>query len=586
VNSPKPGVRAPTGAEPLIHEPTPVPEVLVRVLEDAGIEYVFGMPGGATGLIYRALASHTETIRTVLVRSESLGSVMAEVHGRLTGLPGVLIGQGAFLLANGALGALEAHLGSSPMVLLGDLTDGSPYSHHAPYQAGTGDYGAWDARRSFEGFTKHVFVADEPAQAVQVTQLALKHAMSGEPGPVAVLYHSTALRADVGPESRPRLYKSDPYLEMKRPAPHAEDVERAARILVAAERPVIIAGNGARGVETSRAILQLAEMLDIPVATTSAGKGVVAETHPLALGTIGNFGLGAAHEEVGSADLILAVGTKLSPTDTANESPRLLDPTRQRFIQIEIEPRNAAWTFPVDHVLLGDAKEVLLQLAAAANVSDVVTSNGRSRVEEAHRRHGSYRWAESFSDEVPITPQRAIRELQESLPRDAVITCDAGENRIFMSHYFRTSDGATFLQPASIGCMGYALPAALSAKVIHADRTCVAVCGDGGFGISINGLLTAVEENIPIVVVVLNNAALGWVIHAQGDERIASKFGEFDYSAIAKQMGCFAVRVQTADEFGPALERAIESDKPSVIEVVTSLDQPFTKVVTPLLSGD
>jgi acetolactate synthase-1/2/3 large subunit len=375
-------------------------------------------------------------------------------------------------------------------------------------------------------------------------------------------------------------------LEIKRPAAPSEDVAKAAQMLLAAERPVIIAGNGVRADNGSEALLQLAELLDIPVAMTAAGKGVIAETHPLALGTIGNFGLDAAHEVLGSADLVLAVGTKLSPTDTANEDARLLDPTRQRLIQIEIEPRNAAWTFPVEHVILGAAEEVLRQVAAAATEAGVGTGNGCTRVEEAHGRHGSYQWPESFSDEVPITPQRAIRELQEALPDDAIITCDAGENRIFMSHYFRTAAPGTYLQPASMGGMGYALPAALGAKVIHPGRTCVAVCGDGGLGISVNGLLTAVEEEIPVLVVVLNNAALGWVLHGQGDRPHASKLGEFDYASIATEMGCFGQRVGGVGELGSAIERAIDSGRPSLIDVATSLDQPFTKVVTPLLSAD
>src|SRR5579883_2988601 len=154
-----------------------VPEAVIRVLEDAGIDAVFGMPGGYTLQLFDALYDHRSTIRTVLVREESLAGVMAEVYGRLTGRPGVVIGQGAFLLANAVLGTLEAHLGSSPMLLLTDMTDGAPYSHHGPYQAGTGEYGGWDAKQSFSGIAKFTAVAHEPAQAVQVTQLAVKHAL-------------------------------------------------------------------------------------------------------------------------------------------------------------------------------------------------------------------------------------------------------------------------------------------------------------------------------------------------------------------------------------------------------------------------
>ena len=151
---------------------------------------VFGMPGGNTMRIFDALHDHRSTIRTVLVRQESLAGVMAETYGRLTGKPGVALGQGAFILSNALLGALEAHLGCSPMLLMADLSDSSPFSHHSPYQSGTGEYGTWDAKRSFEGVSKETMVLHEPMQAVQSTQLALRHATAGECGPVALRHPS------------------------------------------------------------------------------------------------------------------------------------------------------------------------------------------------------------------------------------------------------------------------------------------------------------------------------------------------------------------------------------------------------------
>ena len=162
-------------------------EGIVRVLEEAGIDMVFGIAGGNMGRLYDALYDHQGTVRTVLVRHEQLASVMAEVYGRLTGKPGVAIGQGIFMLANGLLGTLEAHFGSSPMLLLTDFSDVSPFSKHSPYQSGTGDYGAADTRKALDGVTKQTFVASEPAEAVQATQLAIKHALSGERGTVGVL---------------------------------------------------------------------------------------------------------------------------------------------------------------------------------------------------------------------------------------------------------------------------------------------------------------------------------------------------------------------------------------------------------------
>src|SRR5919199_4408694 len=221
-------------ARKLLDDAASVPEAIVRVLEEAGIDHVFGMPGGGTGRIYNALYDHQDTIRTVLVREEGLAAVMADVYGRLTGKPGVAMGQAAFLLTNGGMGIVEALLAGSPMLLLSDLSDSAPFSHHAPYQTGTGDYGTWDARNTIGGYTKQVFVAHEPAQAVQDTQLAIKHALAGPPGPVAVLYHSAALSGSVGPETTPRLYTSQRYLPDSRPGAPEKQVHAAARRLAAA----------------------------------------------------------------------------------------------------------------------------------------------------------------------------------------------------------------------------------------------------------------------------------------------------------------------------------------------------------------
>src|SRR5436190_24208633 len=196
----------------LLDRDVSVPEAVVRVLEEAGIDHVFGMPGGGTGRIFDALYDHQDTIRTVLVREEGLAAVMADVYGRLTGKPGVAMGQAAFMLTNAGMGIVEDLLAGSPMLILSDLSDGAPFSHHGPYQAGTGDYGTWDARATIAGYSKRVFVAREPAAAVQHTQLAIKHALTGQPGPVAVLYHSAALTQNVGPNTTPRLYDTTAYL--------------------------------------------------------------------------------------------------------------------------------------------------------------------------------------------------------------------------------------------------------------------------------------------------------------------------------------------------------------------------------------
>ena len=182
-----------------------------------------------------------------------------------------------------------------------------------------------------------------------------------------------------------------------------------------------------------------------------------------------------------------------------------------------------------------------------------------------------------------IAPQRVIRELHLAVGHDAIVCCDAGENRIFMSHYFQTSSAPGFVQPAGVGAMGYAMPAALAAQLACPGKRGVAVCGDGGFAIAMNTLMTAREEGVSIVVVVLNNGKLGWVMHGQRDRQIASDLGTFDHAAIARSMGCLGVRVEHPDDLGPALVAAFAANLPTVIDVITSLEDTFEKVTSPLM---
>ena len=197
----------------LLTEDTLANEGIARVLEEAGIDMVFGIQGGNMGRLYDALYDHQDTVRAVLVRHEQLASVMAEVYGRLTGKPGVCIGQGIFMLANGFLGTLEAHFGSSPMLFLTDFSDVAPYSQHAPYQSGRGEYGGADTRQALSAITKHTLTALTPTEAVHAVQLGIKHALSGERGPVGIVFNSNCfMGGTIDPEARPYLYSTDAYL--------------------------------------------------------------------------------------------------------------------------------------------------------------------------------------------------------------------------------------------------------------------------------------------------------------------------------------------------------------------------------------
>jgi acetolactate synthase-1/2/3 large subunit len=554
---------------------------IARVLEEAGITMVFGMHGGHTGRIFEALSKFQNTIRTVMVREESLGGAMAEAYARLTGKPGVLMGQGAWVLGNGIIGTLEAQLSSTPMILLTEFSDTPGYELHAPFQSGTAQYGLWDARMSFKGITKQVFEARDPTTAVHAVQLAVKHALSGQPGPVTVLFSLSGLIGNASPESKPILYRTSHYLPTPPSPCDPGRIAAAAKTIMAAKNPVVIAGNGVRIARARPALARFAEATGIPVVTTATGKSVMPEDHPLSLGTFGNWGNATGNMGVAEADVLIVVGSKLGASDTARERTVLLDPRRQTFIQIDIEPRNASWVYPAEHSLIGDAGMVLDQLREAIGTDKARADKSRQRVADFRKRHGYFDDPDLESNAVPILPQRIIGEMHKNLPADCIVTGDGGVNRILTTHFFQTRNGGEFLQASGAGAMGYAIPAAMAAKLVHPERTAVAVVGDGGFAMTMNGLLSAVQHGINIIVIIFNNGTLAAVAHDTG--AYATDFGDVDYAAIARGMACNGVRVTDPNDLVAAIRDAVKARKPSVIDVITSPVVSFRSAVSPPL---
>lgn len=553
-----------TGAEALAH--------VIASSSDAPI--VFGLPGGYTVGVFDALRGLGDAVQGVLVREESIATVAAENYGRLTGRPAVVMAQGAWLLGVGGAGIMEAHLGSSPMVIIADTTESGNLSHLGPYQSATGDYGAFDLPAALRAITKRTFVATDPVQAAEMLQLAFVHATTGEPGPVAVVLDTRAVNGTIGEDGVRRIDLSRPLTPV-RPAVDPAAVAAAAAALDAADRAVVVVGNGARS--GAEELLALVRQRDLPYVSTPGGKGVLPEDGPLSGGVIGGFGHDLANDLLGGADLILAVGTKLGATDTVEGTPELIDPTRQTLIQVDVEPLNLGWTFAVHHRLLGTVAEAATALADAASRSGA----GAARVAEM-RATSRVLPLPAIQEGAALNPRAVAARLGELLPADSVVTCDAGENRLFMLHDFIAREGGAILQPNGGGAMGHAVPAAVGATYARPESLAVAVLGDGGFAMTIQGLMTAVENERRMLAVVLDNTALGWVLHGQGERPFMSTFKDFDLAAIARAVGARATRVSDDAELDAAVRAAVDGDGVHVVVVPTSLSESFLTLQTKL----
>jgi acetolactate synthase-1/2/3 large subunit len=567
---------ATAGSSLLFPHEVSVPEAIAKTLEDAGIDLVLGICAGYTTPIFEALY-RLPAIRTIQVRQELLGSLAANAYGRLTGKPAVISGEGEFMLGTGTQGIIESLLGSSPMLILTEMFDGGRMSHHGTYHSGAGDHASYDAVGAFKAICKKVFVSHYPAQAVQHTQLAVKHALSGDPGPVAVIYHSAAFEGSVGPGSFPRIYHASGYIKELPKSVDQAAIEAAAETIQNAHRPVIIAGNGVRMSKAYDSLRAFAEAADAPVVTTQGGKGTYPETDALAGGVFGEWGRESANALVSDADLLVAVGTKLGPLDTVDQIPSLIDPARQTLIQIDIDPLNSAWTLPVEHLLLGDADAVLGALARACLATGSARAvAGNDRTAAAIEQYDLPLKPTHTSDEFPLRPERLVSLIQQYWPEDGIITTDAGESRTYMLTWFKSAGGGRYLVPHGGGGMGYAIGAALGAKIADPGRAVLAVCGDGGFPMTMNTLMNALQEGFPFAVVVFNNRALGWPLHVMSDDvKKFFEFHDFDNAAIARAMGCEGVRAESVADVAAALEAARASSVPYVIDVPITLEASF-----------
>jgi acetolactate synthase-1/2/3 large subunit len=547
-------------------------EMIVQTLEEAGIEYVFGIPGGGTGQIFQILETKQDRIKTILVRHEQVAAIMADAYGRAAGKPAAIMGQGLFMGSNAAFGIMEAMLSSSPMLVITDTSDGGAAQRPAN-QSGAGEYGSIDLQSMFKAMTKYTTLATNPKEAVLGAQMAIKHAVSGRPGPATLLMRSAAISGEVDVESPPFIHNTAGFLNTVKPASASVDIERAIQILNESKRPVIIAGNGVHVARAHDELQQLAEQWGMPVATSYKGKSAISEDHPLSLGMVGTYGQEAANKAVGDADTVLVIGAFLRSQETVGERPDIFNPARQRIIQIDIDERNAGWSFPVEIGLIGDAKSILEQLVEASKAAAPGNASNRSEWTESMQTRrdaaGFHDQPEMHEDSSPVKPQRLIAQLQATMPADTIYALDAGNNRTWMAHLYRAQQANTFYSPGGTAGMGWALPAAVGLKLVYPDQPVVCISGDGGYMMTVNAISTAVQYDLPIICVVFNNGTLGMVNdHQPEGHKIASEFYPTNNATVAEGMGAWGIQINDSKDLPDALRAAQASGRTAVIDVI------------------
>jgi acetolactate synthase I/II/III large subunit len=542
--------------------------LLTEYLERLGVEVIFGLCGHTIIAFLDALGK--SRIRYVSSRHEQIAAHAADGYARASGKVGVLLTHLGPGLTNAATGVANAALDSIPMVVIAGDIPSHYYGRH-PHQEVNLHQDA-DQFQIFRPFCKRVYRVDRVEDLPRIMERAFHLAPAGRPGPVLVDVPMDIFSADLAVDAFHQIPAT-----MARPTVDAGTVARIVDALASAERPLLYAGGGVISARATSELAALAEALELPVAHTLMGKGCLRDDHPLLLGQTGFWGTPISNDKCRTADLILAVGTRLAEANSSSWDPRFtfsIPPTR--LIHIDADEAEIGRNYPTDLGVVADARLALGALAAAARGKSH-RDRGRLREEIARGRKAfASNWDHQWSsDQYPMRPERILAELRKAVPEDGFIVTDVGWNKNGVGQQFPITVPGTFVTPSGLATMGFGPAAVLGVKMAHPDRAAVALVGDGGFSANPSVIATAMEADLPVVWLVMDNAAFGTIAGLEA-MHYGSSFGCMfercgrpyiaDYAAIARGFGARGVMIQSAGELGPALREALAAKLPTVIQ--------------------
>ena len=536
---------------------------LADTLKAYGVTHVFFVPA----VLRKSLAEMDLVgIKRVVTHGEKAAAYMADGYARASNRPGVCMAQSVGAV-NLAAGLQDAYLGLSPVVAL--------TGHKSILQHNRNAYQEIEHSKPFASVTKFSAVVESVNELPGLLRQAFREATTGAPAPVHLDFEGISGNVVEDGEADLEVILEESFTKRPafRPEPEPERVREAAQVLANAKRPVIIAGGGVASSGGQREVVELAELLNIPVATSLNAKGTIADNHPLAVGVVGSYSRWCANRVVHEADLVLYIGSHTG-SQVTNEwrIPAMGTPV----IQIDIDPSELGRTYSAQVALQGDAKASTRRLIEASEpVGD--RTEWVSRAQELVRE-----WREDVapkvnSEAMPIIPERLCSEITQWLPSDAMLVADTGHAGIWTGSMIDMNEpGQGYIRCA--GSLGWGLSAAMGAKCALPDRPVLCFSGDGGFWYHIAELETAVRNNIPVVTVINNNRALSQ--DRRGDERAYQgieggspedlwQFTDVDLSKVAETMGCFGIRVEKPGDIQRALDQAFASGRPAVVDVVT-----------------
>ncbi len=523
-----------------------VSDVLINQLALWGVKFVFSIPGTSTLGIVEAIRKADNKIRYIQVRHEETAAFMASAYGKLTGHVAACLGISGPGTTNLATGLYDAQLDHAPVLALTGMVPRK--------LIGRGSLQEIDHQAFFQPISVYNKTLMTEDQTTMLATLAIKHALVdqgvahiGVPNDVQKLPYTAELQQFEG--RMPNLaYGQEDWL-----------VEKAAKIVDAAERPVVLMGQGCRGQGTK--VLRLANKIGAPILSTFKGKGLVDDVEPLYVGCHGGVGSTAAGELMEKADLMVAMGVSFAD---------LSQIPQKRTVQIDINPLMIARRYPVEAGLLGNSAVLIPKLT-----TKVQAKNNQSYLAEIAKLKTA--WLnqiekEADSSKKPIRPPYIMKVLTEKVAADAVISLDVGENCWWFGRNFRMKRSQKLVMSGNLATMGFGLPGALVAALAYPERQTICLTGDGGLTMVLGDFLTAHKYNLPIKVFVINNKHLGMIMQEQkveGYQGWQTELHDYSFADFAEHSGGLGIKVTEPSDLEAAVDRALASKKPTIVDIDT-----------------
>jgi acetolactate synthase-1/2/3 large subunit len=562
-------------------------QVIVDYLIQEKVPQVFGLCGHGNIQFIDALYERSDDIKTISVHHESVAGFMADVYYRVSGRPTATFTSCGPGSANLPISLGNAFLDSVPFMAVTGNVPTSQFNRGA-FQELYRHYQA-DFPSTVRSYCKKVFQPTRGEMVPLAVRQAWKTMTTGRPGPV-VLDVPLDVFLESAAEEAPNAKAWNGNISSRCGA-DPEGVVKAVDMLLGAERPVMIVGQGVRYGGAAEELLKLAERLQIPVAASASGLGAIDTNHPLALGLVARAGHYQANHATRQADVLLALGMRFDDRTSSSWIPGYsftIPPTQ--LIHVDIDPEEIGRNYPVALGLMADVRTFLRQVQAELDRRADLTQRADARKKwlaqiDIYRQEWDRFVAPGFTDDtVPINPQRAALEIDKALPENAILVSDIGVHHNWLLSFCKPKRPDSLIGSMGFGPMGFGVAGVMGAKFAAPDRPCVSVCGDGAFFMHANVLGTAVEYNLPVVWVVWNNYAYASIRGLQRgylegrelatdfhDPRTGERYNP-DFAAMARSCGVEGVRVDRAGDLGEAIRKGIAANKPYLIDVDIAAD--------------